>query len=77
MAINLDLRGIGISTGSACTAGSLEPSHVLVAMGIPSDYARGTVRFSLGYENTDEEIEYVIAETVKIVNRLRKIVAKF
>ena len=76
MAINLDLRGIGISTGSACTAGSLEPSHVLVAMGVPSEYARGTIRFSLGYENTEEEIDYVIAETVKIVNRLRKIVAK-
>ena len=76
MAINLDLKGICVSTGSACTAGSLEPSHVLVAMGVPSEYARGTVRFSLGYENTEEEIDYTVAETVKIVNRLRKIVAK-
>jgi len=76
MAINLDLQGICISTGSACTAGSLEPSHVLVAMGVPAEYARGTVRFSLGYENTEEEIAYCIDEVSKIVKRLRKIVGK-
>lgn len=76
MAINLDLQGIGVSTGSACTAGSLEPSHVLVAMGIPAEYARGTVRFSIGYENTEEEVDYCIEEVSKIVKRLRKIVAK-
>ena len=76
MAINLDLQGICISTGSACTAGSLEPSHVLVAMGVPAEYARGTVRFSLGYENTEEEITYCIDEVSKIVKRLRKIVGK-
>lgn len=76
LAINLDLQGICVSTGSACTAGSLDPSHVLVAMGVPADYARGTVRFSLGYENTEEEIDYTISEVSKIVKKLRAMVAK-
>lgn len=77
MAINLDLQGICVSTGSACTAGSLEPSHVLVAMGVPQEYARGTVRFSLGYENTEEDIDYCLEEIPKITQRLRNIVAKY
>ncbi|MBI4437102.1 MAG: cysteine desulfurase NifS [Candidatus Omnitrophica bacterium] len=76
MAINLDLKGICVSTGSACTAGSLEPSHVLVAMGVPQEYARGTVRFSLGHENTQEEMDYCLTEIPKIVKRLREMVTK-
>ncbi len=76
MAINCDLKGICISTGSACTAGSLEPSHVLVAMGVPQDVARGTVRFSFGYENTDEDVDYCLSEIPKIVKKLRDIIAK-
>jgi len=76
MAINLDLAGICVSTGSACTSGSLEPSHVLVAMGVPQELARGTVRFSVGYENTEEEVDQAVSEVIKIVKKLRKIVAK-
>ena len=76
MAINLDLKGICVSTGSACTSGSLEPSHVLVAMGVPAPYARGTVRFSFGAKNTDEDVDYCLEEIPKIIKRLRDIVAK-
>ncbi len=76
LAINLDLEGVCISTGSACTAGSLEPSHVLVAMGVPQEVARGTVRFSFGYENTEAEIDAGVVLTAKVVKRLRQIVGK-
>jgi cysteine desulfurase len=69
--INLDLRGIAVSTGSACTSGSIEPSHVLVAMGHSPTIARGSVRFSLGMENTQEEIEYTANALEEVVRRLR------
>jgi len=71
--LNLDLKGIAVSSGSACTSGSLEPSHVLKAMGVPPVSAQGSIRFSLGRENTEEEIDYVLEVLPEIVERLRRI----
>ena len=65
---HLDLHGIAVSSGSACSSGSLDPSHVLLAIGIPMEVAHGSIRFSFGKENTIEQAEYtvnVLAETVK------------
>lgn len=67
----LDMAGIAVSTGSACSSGSLEPSHVLMAIGLPSDVAQGTVRFSFGTNNTKEEIDYVVEQLKKSVSKLR------
>jgi cysteine desulfurase len=69
--LNLDLEGIAVSTGSACTSGTLEPSHVLNAMGVDPALAQGSVRFSLGRENTEEEIDYVLKVLPPIIERLR------
>jgi cysteine desulfurase len=71
MLVNLDLAGIAASSGSACTAGSIDPSHVLVAMfGKESERIRSSIRFSFGLGNTKEQIERAATETVKIVKRL-------
>lgn len=69
--LSLDMKGIAVSTGSACTSGSLEPSHVLKAMGVPIEIAHGSVRFSLGRENSEEDIDYVIETVPEVVERLR------
>ena len=69
--LNLDLSGIAVSTGSACTSGDLEPSHVLLAMGIPPRRSQGAVRFSLGRETTQEEIDYTAAVLTETISRLR------
>jgi cysteine desulfurase len=66
----LDQQGICASTGSACTAGSSEPSHVLRAMKIPADWLQGALRFSLSRFNTEEEIRYVNEKMPSIVQRL-------
>lgn len=71
MLLNLDLRGIAASSGSACTSGSLDPSHVLLAIGLPHEIAHGSLRFSLSEDNTLEEVEQVVDELEKIVRRLR------
>jgi len=68
----LDLKGIAASTGSACTSGSLEPSHVLMAMGVPPEIAQGSIRFSLGRDNQKEDIDYTVEKLVEIVARLRE-----
>ena len=68
----LDLEGICVSTGSACASGSLDPSHVLLATGAPIEQAHGSIRISLGRENTKEEIYYVIEKLKEIIERLRK-----
>ena len=72
MILGLDLAGIAASTGSACTAGSLEPSHVLAAMGYPPDSARGALRLTLGRENTTADIEYAVNVVADVVGKLRK-----
>ena len=70
--MNLDLKNIYVSTGSACTAGSVDPSHVLLAMGISEKLARAAIRFSVGRFTTDAEIDYALKEIPPIVERLRK-----
>ena len=67
----LDLAGIAASSGSACTTGSVEPSHVLVAMGMPDELARGSLRFTFGRMNTDEDIDRLLEALPPIVQRLR------
>ncbi|MDD5223514.1 MAG: cysteine desulfurase NifS [bacterium] len=69
--LNLDLQGIAASSGSACTSRSLDPSHVLKAMGVPTELARGSIRFSLGRENTEEEIDLVLEILPGIIQKLR------
>ncbi len=70
--LNLDMKGIAASSGSACTSGSLDPSHVLMAMGLSHQTAHGSLRLTLGRDNTEEEIDYVIETIPEIVNRLRE-----
>lgn len=70
--LNLDLAGIAASSGSACTSGSLEPSHVLLAIGIPAEVAHGSVRFTLGEKTTKQEIDHVIKILPPIISKLRK-----
>ena len=69
--LNLDLKGICASSGSACTSGSLDPSHVLLAIGLPHEIAHGSLRVSIGKNNTKEEIDFVIESLVQIVAKLR------
>jgi len=70
--LGLDLKGIGVSAGSACTSGNVEPSHVLVAMGVGLDWAMGAVRCSLGCSTTAEDIDYVIECVEPLVRKLRQ-----
>jgi len=70
--LSLDMVGIQASSGSACTSGSLDPSHVLLAIGLPHEIAHGSLRLSLGDFNSEEEIDYVVENLVKIVDRLRQ-----
>ena len=71
--LHLDLEGIAVSTGSACASGSLEPSHVLRAVGLPIEEVHSSIRFSLGRENTDADIDYILEKLPPIVEKLRKI----
>jgi cysteine desulfurase len=70
--LNLDMEGVAVSTGSACTSGSLEPSHVLTSMGVDPADTQGSVRFSLGRDNTKEEMDYVLGVLPPIIKRLRE-----
>jgi len=72
MLLNLDLMGIGASSGSACTSGSLEPSHVLLAMGMPHEMAHGSLRMTLGRSTTAEDVDYVVKTLGPIVSHLRE-----
>ncbi len=72
MVLGLDLAGVAASTGSACTAGSQEPSHVLAAMGYAADAARGALRLTLGRDNTDEEVAYAVDAVADVVRKLRR-----
>ena len=71
MLILLDQNGICASSGSACTSGSLDPSHVLLAIGLPHEIAHGSLRFSLGIHNTKEDVDTAVSTLVSIVERLR------
>ncbi|NQU65388.1 MAG: aminotransferase class V-fold PLP-dependent enzyme, partial [SAR324 cluster bacterium] len=68
----LDLEGIAVSTGSACASGSLDPSHVLLAMGLEAESAHGSVRFSLGRETTSDDIEYVVEKLENVIGKIRE-----
>jgi len=70
--LSLDMLGIAASSGSACTAKTLEPSHVLIAIGLKHEEAHGSLLFTLGKQNTEEEADYVIGAMPDIVKRLRK-----
>lgn len=70
--LNLDMKGIAGSSGSACTSGSLDPSHVLLAIGLPHEIAHGSLRLSLGDANTEEDVDYVLEVLPEIVERLRQ-----
>ena len=73
LVIALDLKGLAVSTGAACSSGAIEPSHVLTAMGMSPERARGTLRFSLGKQNTDEDIEFALSLISPTVARLREL----
>lgn len=73
MVISLDLKGLAVSTGAACSSGAIEPSHVLVAMGLRTDRARASIRFSLGKQNTAEDIDFALALVPEAVARLREL----
>ena len=69
--LGLDFAGICASSGSACSSASLEPSHVLTAIGLPADLAQGSLRITVGKQNTDEEIDYLLDTLTDLVTRLR------
>ena len=71
--ISLDLKGVAVSTGSACSSGSTEPSHVLVAIGLSQDTGHGSLRFSFGKDNTKEDVDYVLETLPAIVGKLRSL----
>jgi cysteine desulfurase len=73
LVIALDLKGLAVSTGAACSSGAIEPSHVLTAMGLPPERARASLRFSLGKQNTPEEVEFAIGLIPQTVARLREL----
>ena len=71
LVIALDLKGVAVSTGAACSSGAIEPSHVLTAMGLTPDQARSSIRFSLGKHNTDADVEFAMSVIPEVVERLR------
>ena len=73
LVIALDLKGLAVSTGAACSSGAIEPSHVLTAMGLPSEIARASLRFSLGKQNTSEDIQFALDLVPQTVARLREL----
>ena len=73
LVIALDLKGLAVSTGAACSSGAIEPSHVLTAMGLPAERARASIRFSLGKQNTLEDVDFALALVPETVARLREL----
>ena len=73
LVIALDLKGVAVSTGAACSSGAIEPSHVLTAMGLTPDQARSSIRFSLGKHNTEADVDFAISVIPEVVGRLRSI----
>jgi cysteine desulfurase len=68
----MDMAGVCCSTGSACSSNSLDPSHVLLAIGLPHEVAHGSVRITLSHENTEEDVDYIIEKITETVSRLRE-----
>jgi len=77
LVIALDLKGVSVSTGAACSSGAIEPSHVLVAMGLRADQARASIRFSLGKQTVAEDIDFALALVPETVARLREISPRY
>jgi cysteine desulfurase len=77
MVIALDLKGLAVSTGAACSSGAIEPSHVLLAMGLRNDQARASIRFSLGKQTADEEIDTALSLITEAAGRLRQLSPTF
>ena len=77
LVIALDLKGLAVSTGAACSSGAIEPSHVLVAMGLSSDQARASIRFSLGKQTTAEDIDFALTLVPETVARLRELSPRY
>ncbi len=73
LVIALDLKGLAVSTGAACSSGALEPSHVLTAMGLSGDRARASLRFSLGKQNTSEDVDFAVGLIPETISRLREL----
>ncbi|PYY09073.1 MAG: cysteine desulfurase NifS [Acidobacteria bacterium] len=73
MVIALDLKGLAVSTGAACSSGAIEPSHVLTAMGLPPERARASIRFSLGKQNSEEDVEFALSVIPSTIIRLREL----
>ena len=73
LVIALDLKGMAVSTGAACSSGAIEPSHVLTAMGMPAERARASLRFSLGKQNTADEVDFALSLIPQSVARLREL----
>ena len=72
MLFNLDLKGICVSAGSACTAGAIQKSHVLSAINVPDEYIGGTIRTTFGIDNTKEEVDYLINSICEILNKIEE-----
>jgi cysteine desulfurase len=72
LVLSLDAKGICASSGSACSSASLDPSHVLLAIGLPHEIAHGSLRLTINEDNTDEDIDYILAEVPPIIARLRE-----
>jgi cysteine desulfurase len=73
LVIALDLKGLAVSTGAACSSGAIEPSHVLTAMGLRPDRARASIRFSLGKQNTVDDVEFALSLIPATLARLREL----
>jgi cysteine desulfurase len=71
--INMDLEGVAVSTGSACSSGTLEPSPVIRALGVNDELARGSIRFSFGKENSEADVDYAVEVLARAVGRLREL----
>lgn len=77
LVIALDLKGLAVSTGAACSSGAIEPSHVLIAMGLRPEQARASIRFSLGKQTTESDIDFALALVPETVSRLRELSPKY
>ena len=71
--LRLDQAGIAVSSGSACSSSSMKPSHALIAMGLSAEESHGSLRITLGFENTEKEVEYFLNVLPRIISDLRKI----